>query len=274
MEAVGKKIQFLKGKSRIIYDAEAIFADREIHKNELDGKLITGQKKNSLYIKEINLSEFADVITTVSPQDASKFNKFGKNEVHILGHTLECKKLPFEFNKREGLLFVGNLDYDSSPNVDSIVWFVNEILPIIRKKIPDIKIEIIGSANSSKVQKINEEGVYIRGRVDSIEEFYNKCKIFIAPTRFAAGIPFKIHEAASFGLPVVATHLLCNQLGWHNEKEIIAAKIDSFDFAQKVIKLYKNEKLWGAIQKNALNFVRFEMSPSAYKQKIAEILKV
>jgi O-antigen biosynthesis protein len=273
IEEIGKKIQFLKGKSRIIYDAEALFADREIHKNKLDGKMITGQKKNSMYINEIRLSDFADVTTTVSHEDALKFKKFGKNDVHILGHTLECKKLPLEFNERQGLLFVGNLDYDSSPNVDSIVWFINEILPTIKKNIPDIEVEIIGSANSIKVHKINKECVFIRGRVESVEEYYNKSRIFIAPTRFAAGIPFKIHEAASYGLPVVATQLLCDQLGWHNKKEIITAKIDAFDFAQKVIRLYNDDKLWNTIQKNALNFVKDEMSPSAYKQKISEILK-
>jgi len=273
MHATGKYVRPLKGKCKIIYDAEAIFADREIIKKELDGDKITEDEKNILYGNELRLSEVADAITTVSEHDALKFRRYGKTDVFVLGHTLEINDVITGFDAREGLLFVGNLDEDASPNVDSVIWFINEIFPIIRQELPSMTIDIVGSANSLRIRSINKEGVFVHGKVASLFDFYNKCRVFIAPTRFAAGIPCKIQEAAAFGLPVVATQLLCSQLGWRHKKELSAAETDKFDFAQKLIELYSDEELWWSIQKNALACVRKEMSPHPYKQKIADILR-
>ena len=274
MEAVGKYIGSLKGKCKIIYDAEAIITDRVILKKELDGRKVAGKTEKAWYENELKHSNIADAIVAVSDKDALKFTRFGKTDVFVLGHTLEIREWVPGFNERDGLLFVGNLDDDASPNVDSVIWFINDIFPIIRQKIPNLTIDIVGSAHSSRIQSIHEEGVFVHGRVASPSDFYDKRRIFVAPTRYAAGIPLKILEAASFGLPVVATRLLCNQLGWRHGRELLAAHIDRIDFAQKIIELYQNEGLWKLLQKNAILFIQNEMSPHAYKQRIAEILRV
>jgi glycosyltransferase involved in cell wall biosynthesis len=274
MKAVGENIRFLKEKCKIIYDAEAIFTDREIMKEEISGKIISQEMKNKWYKNEFKLSDTAHAIACVSENDALKFKRSEEKNIFVLGHTMEINKFIPEFEEREGLLFVGNLDDDDSPNVDSVIWFVNDIFPIIRQTIPNMTIDIVGSANSSMIQSKKNDGVFIHGKVASISYFYNKCRIFVAPTRFAAGIPFKIHEAASFGLPVVATRLLCDQLGWHHRQELLAADIDKIDFAQKIIELYNNIDLWNSLQKNALTFIRNTMSRYVYKQKIADILRL
>jgi O-antigen biosynthesis protein len=274
MKAVGGNIRFLKEKCKIIYDAEAIFTDREIMKEEISGKIISQEMKNKWYKNEFKLSDTAHAIACVSENDALKFKRSEEKNIFVLGHTMEINKFIPEFEEREGLLFVGNLDDDDSPNVDSVIWFVNDIFPIIRQTIPNMTIDIVGSANSSMIQSKKNDGVFIHGKVASISYFYNKCRIFVAPTRFAAGIPFKIHEAASFGLPVVATRLLCDQLGWHHRQELLAADIDKIDFAQKIIELYNNIDLWNSLQKNALTFIRNTMSRYVYKQKIADILRL
>lgn len=273
MERAAEHIAPLKGRCKIVYDAEAIFAERDILQKELNGQIISSTEKNILYENELKLSDMADTIITVSENDALKFINFGQNDVFVLSHVLESNKMAPGFDSREGLLFVGNMDYDDSPNVDSVIWFVEEIFPIIKKEIPSITLDLVGTANSSRIRLINKEGVFIHGKVKYLSLFYNKCRIFIAPTRYAAGIPFKIHEAASFGLPVVATDLLRCQLGWNHKKELLAAETDKLDFAQKIIKLYYDKELWNKIQKNAMNFIRNEMSPDAYKRKITEILK-
>lgn len=273
MEALIKDIRFLKGRSKIIYDVEAIAADRDILLKELNGKMYTEEKKAKWYEKEIQLSIIADRIITVSEADAEKFKRFGRSNIVVLGHIMEINKTIAGFNERNGLLFVGNLDDDASPNVDSVLWFIHDIFPIIRQEIPDMTVDIVGSDDSPKIRSLHhEEGVYIHGRVSSLSDFYNTRRVFIAPTRFAAGIPYKIHEASSFGLPVVATRLLCEQLGWRHQQEVLASKIDKFDFARHVIDLYHHEDLWNLLQKNAMNLIRRQMSVDAYKKKIAEIL--
>lgn len=274
MKSLREMLSGLKGRCKIVYDVEAIVADRVITKKEIHGKIMTEEKKRSAYEKELGLSTPADIIITVSENDAVKFRHRDKSNVFVLGHTLDLIEPVSGFDEREGLLFVGNLDDDASPNVDSMLWFVNDVLPVIRQKIPGMTLDIVGSANSTKIRFLEQEGVSVKGRVVSVADFYNKRRIFIAPTRFAAGIPYKIHEASSFGLPVVATQLLCDQLDWHHRKELMAADIDKMDFANKVLELYNNKMLWETLQKNAMGYIRDKMSYDAYKNTISDILRL
>jgi glycosyltransferase involved in cell wall biosynthesis len=269
-----ENIHFLKEKGKIIYDAETIFTDREILKEEINGNIIAEEKKIKWYKNKFKVSDMAHIIVCVSENDALQIRHWEEKDIFVLGNTLEINEFIPEFEEREGLLFVGNLDDDASPNVDSVIWFVNDIFPIIRQEILCMTIDIVGSVNSSRIQLNDKEGVFIHGKVASLFRFYNKCKIFVAPTRFAAGIPFKIQEAASFGLPMVATQLLCDQLGWHHRQELLVADIDKIDFAQKIIELYNNIDLWNSLKKNAITFIRNTMSRYVYKQKIADILRL
>ena len=66
--------------------------------------------------------------------------------------------------------------------------------------------------------------ITLRGMVEDIEPLYDAHRIFVAPTRYAAGMPYKVHEAASFGLPVVASELLRRQLGWQSGRDLLVAE--------------------------------------------------
>lgn len=272
MEFVKDDLQSIIKGYKIIYDAEAIFAELDIVKMELEGKGINNKKAEAALNKELSLCEVADAVTAVSVADARKFSKYGAKHVHVLGHTLDINLPNIPFENRKGLLFVGNLDNNTSPNVDSVLWFVNEILPLVREKLPEVEVYIIGSALSQKINTLNIEGVHILGRVDDLTRYYSRCRVFIAPTRFAAGIPHKIHEAASYGLPVVTTRLLAQQLNWEDQEMLIAADHDKKDYAKKLIMLYQQKSLWKSIQGNSLAYVKNEMSFQRYKQTISSLL--
>ena len=96
-------------------------------------------------------------------------------------------------------------------------------------------------------------------------------KIFIAPSRFAAGIPLKILDAAAHGMPIVATSLLGQQLGWTNGEELLLADTAE-DFAENCIKLYTNPDLWQKLRDNALNRVMRDCSQQSFDQILKQIL--
>ena len=62
------------------------------------------------------------------------------------------------------------------------------------------------------------------GPISATDGLYGSHRVFVAPTRFAAGAPYKVYEAASFGIPVVTTELLRRQLGWRHQEELLAAE--------------------------------------------------
>ena len=94
-----------------------------------------------------------------------------------------------------------------------------------------------------------------------------------APTRFAAGIPYKVHSAASYGLPVVATEILQRQLQWRDGAEILSAPdTDPASFARQILALSRSEELWQTIRSGAFARLRAENSRAAYTAAVRGVL--
>jgi glycosyltransferase involved in cell wall biosynthesis len=116
--------------------------------------------------------------------------------------------------------------------------------------------------------------VVLAGAVDDPAELYESHRVFVAPTRYAAGIPYKIHEAASYGLPVVATDLLCRQLGWQDGVQIADGGMnDPALFADQIVRLYRSEELWNTLRDGALRAVEEQNSKSVFQERLSAILK-
>jgi len=258
--------------AHIIYDAEAVWAVREIEKMRLTEDPPDEEQVQALIDKELYLARIADRIVTVSADDATYFFKNGYRDVEILGHALEASPTPGTFSERSDMLFVGQLTDEDSPNVDSVIWFVNKILPIIRSQLGHhIKLYVVGRNCAPSINALNVENVSLIGPVDDLTHWYNSCRIFIAPTRYAGGIPHKIHEAAGNGMPVVATPILARQLAWKNEDQLLVGE-DAKHFAEQCVHLYTNEALWGHIRDSALIKIRSEHSKEVFRQTLEHIL--
>ena len=78
-----------------------------------------------------------------------------------------------------GVLFGG----PQNPNLDAMLYFINEIFPLVRKKI-NCNLSIAGHDKSGILKELKIEGVKWLGCVDDLSEYYNNSKIFIVPTRF------------------------------------------------------------------------------------------
>jgi O-antigen biosynthesis protein len=83
----------------------------------------------------------------------------------------------------------------------------------------------------------------------------------------------KVHEAASYGIPVVATELLCAQLGWENGHDLLAAPAaDPQAFAKAVVALCRFEELWTLIRDGAAKRIRTTCGQDVYEQTLAQVL--
>lgn len=255
----------------IIYDAEAIFALREIRKQEVTREFASPRKYQKQLEDEMGLARIARNIITVSALEAGHFSRAGYDNVHVLSHSLAPKPTPAPFEEREGLFFVGSLEHDDSPNVDSLVWFVKKVLPELKKKcdIP-ITITAAGGAGSRQVLDLTSNDLLLTGRVEDLTPFFNTARVFIVPTRFAAGVPHKAHEAASHGVPMVTTSLIAEQLGWQDKKELLMAD-DPAEFASCVLNLYENQALWQQLRENALARIQKECSRERFVEQLEKL---
>lgn len=103
------------------------------------------------------------------------------------------------------LLFVGKMSYE--PNHEGIVWFVNEVLPLIKRPISQrVRLTIVGFEPRPEVIAFEALGdIVVTGKVEQVDPYYHDCDIAIAPIRTGGGTRIKILEAMSYCRPVVST---------------------------------------------------------------------
>ena len=251
--------------SRIVYDAEAIFATRDL-------AALDAAASASAIRSEAAIAAGAAAVLAVNEAEAAEFRAAGARNVRVLGHAVQtCATRP-GFEVREGLLFVGALDEDASPNVDSLVFFVEAVAPELDRLIGDgWTLTVAGRNGSPRARALASDRVRLLGRVPDLTSLYARSRLFVAPTRFAAGIPMKVHEAAAHGLPTVATSLLARQLGWRDGAELLAAD-DPAAFAKACARLYGDPELWARLRKGGLAAVRRDCSPGHFRRTVAETL--
>jgi glycosyltransferase involved in cell wall biosynthesis len=151
-------------------------------------------------------------------------------------------------------------------------WFAKEILTLINKSLgEDVRLVIAGPNCEDFVNRLDGRNIQFLSRVEDLTTVYNRARVFVAPTRFSAGIPHKVHEASAHGLPVVATTLTGTQLGWTNGRELLLSDKPE-DFAQACVRLYQDEQLWNRLRKTALDRVAIDCSRETFARTLAGIV--
>jgi glycosyltransferase involved in cell wall biosynthesis len=222
--------------------------------------------------EEVSVAIGCDQIVCVSEREKQEFSRCGFNNVHVLGHALECSPTPNDFSSRRDILFVGALDNPDSPNSDSLRWFCKDIFPSVQFQLNEgIRLRVAGRICDSLREELRGELVELLGEVTDLTDLYNHARLFIAPTRFAGGIPYKVHEAAARGIPVVTTKVIEAQLGWTHETEVLVAD-DCSGFAAACSRLYQDCALWTRLRENALRRVAIDCSPEDFARRLREII--
>jgi sugar transferase (PEP-CTERM/EpsH1 system associated) len=137
------------------------------------------------------------------------------------------------------LVFTGSMDW--LPNEDAMVYFVEEIMPIIRRVVPQARLSIVGRNPTSRVRQLARQGngVEVTGRVDDVRPYIAQAAIFVTPLRIGSGTRLKILEAMAMGRPVVSTRVGCEGLAVTPGKDILVADRPQ-DVAARVIELLKD----------------------------------
>lgn len=130
-------------------------------------------------------------------------------QVRFLPNVSDIYSMPMSFPKRSarwdpkncrGFLFLGNLDY--APNIESLQYIVESLLPLVSKK---TQIFVIGKKNPNVESKFSNDNVIFLGFVDDIQDAFVTSLALLAPIFSGGGIKTKVIEAFSYGLPVIGS---------------------------------------------------------------------
>jgi glycosyltransferase involved in cell wall biosynthesis len=254
-----------------VYDAEALFSEREVLKAQVLRRPLSASARRRLFQAELGLVYRVDAVLAVSAHEAERLRTSVKVPVHVLGHALHTPMTTTGFAGRSGFLFVGAMEADDSPNTDSILWFLREVWPLVQVALgPRVQLDLVGPCDSTSVPALAGSGVKVWGRVASLTAFYERARVFIAPTRFAAGIPHKAHEAAAAGVPMAVSDLIASQLGW--DESCLARADNARAFAQACIDLHRDEKRWQGCRERARAAAERDCSPEAFMRTVSDLL--
>lgn len=239
---------FLKG---IVVSVRKVFVHHEIQFVVEHQRLMQRQHtKEDVYFykqqrqQEINALNACDAIITLSQDDKMKLIANGVHApvfasfAQITLHDIKIN-IPVSINKR--LVFIGPESH--MPNKQGMKWFLDEVFPLVRNEIPDLKVDVIGRWSEDTIIRWKEkyQAVDFLGFVDNLPQTISN-SILIVPLFQGSGIRMKILEACNIGIPFVSTSIGAEGLGFTSgENCFIADEADTF--AKDVVTLINNNHL-------------------------------
>jgi glycosyltransferase involved in cell wall biosynthesis len=169
--------------------------------------------------------------------------------------------------KEYDIAFIGNMGY--VPNVEGARYLVQEILPLLLRQFPAIKVLIAGARPTALVQSLASDNVTVTGWVEDIREAYASAKLFVAPLFLGSGQQNKILEAMAMKIPCVTSTLVNNAIGATPNEAIVLAD-DKVAFAKQITTLLQHPNHIDAISTAGLAYVQKHYSWESYVQILEE----
>ncbi len=259
----------------LILDTEAIATTRDAARAALNS---TPFDFNAKLREEFSYAAPCRHLIAVNPAEADQLHHLGFPAISVLGTMRAPDPTPNSFAAREGLLFVAAIHQPDSPNLDALHYYADEILPALAALMREIPLLTVVGHTAPAIDLSCFAGhphIKIHGRATDLRPLYNRHRLFIAPTRFAAGTPYKLYESAALGLPIVATDLLAAQLQWQDGFNLLAAPVsDAKNFAAQIAHLYRSERTWSDLRGNALSRVAKDNTPARFNAAVTNILNL
>jgi GT2 family glycosyltransferase len=217
--------------------------------------------------REIALQRRVDTSICMTEPDRECLRRFCATvPIHVIntGVDLDYFSPPERPAARSRLVFVGAFRHN--PNVDAMIHFCSEVLPLVQKEVPDTELYIVGSYPTPELVSLqNISGVHVTGFVPDVRPFMADSSVYVVPLRLGVGIRGKILEAWGMAMSVVATSVACAGLRYQDGEQIIVADTAD-DFAAGVVTLLKDPsrraRMGQAGRKMAEQFYNWEVAAS------------
>ncbi|MEM9017889.1 MAG: glycosyltransferase, partial [Verrucomicrobiota bacterium] len=197
-------------------------------KKNLATQLYFRDQYSRMFEAERLLSEKFESVITVSPEDAERCREdYGLSNVLgavATGVDTDFFRPPERAAPASGRIgFLGSMDW--MPNIECVHYFVREILPRVRKNLPEARFRVIGRNPASSVRRLGEEdhGIEITGTVEDVRLHLDQCDLVVVPLQSGGGTRIKIFEAMAQGVPVVSTTIGAEGLPVKDGTDILIA---------------------------------------------------
>jgi len=189
---------------------------------------------------------------------------------------------------KHGIVFTGSMDW--LPNEDAIRYFMREIMPLIKRKVPEATLTVVGRNPPSSLVDLSKEdpSLVITGRVDDVRPYIERAATYVVPLRIGGGTRLKIFEAMAMEKPVVSTTIGAEGLPLTDGVELLLAD-EPNTFADAVIRLFSDSPYatelgqraaaavrqnhgWGQVTENFISLCRQTNHPQITQTSVKSVV--
>ena len=258
------------------HNVEAIIWQRhyQVARNPL-WKALSWREWKRMEAAERRYLQKADHVVTVSENDREVFARFldpQKLTVTQTGADTEFFQPSVEKEMPNSLVFTGSMDW--LPNEDAILYFADEILPIIRRQVPDVTLCVVGRKPSRHLQDLASRvpNMQLTGWVEDVRPYVAQRAVCIVPLRVGGGTRLKIFEAMSMAKAIVSTSIGAEGLPVNDGEHLLLAD-DPASFAESTIRLLGNASRRAQIGQAARYLVRENYDWATVSKAFARVLE-
>jgi glycosyltransferase involved in cell wall biosynthesis len=165
---------------------------------------------------------------------------FNAGVLPVTTDRVEKAEKPSDDPESNSVVFVGG--FGAHFNQDAAMHLVNDILPIIRKKQPEVKLYLVGNHPTAIIRALGvNQNIIVTGEVPDVRPFIRKATVYVSSVRIGTGIKTKIIEALSMSKAMVVSSASIQGL-WETDDSICVSD-DNNDFADQVVALLQNSEL-------------------------------
>lgn len=257
-------------QSVVVFDTSDLHYVRHYREAKVTGNVRALRRAVQSKRRALAVVGGADFAWVVSPVDKTILERDCPGvRAHVIPSIHEVHGCAKQFSDRQDILFIGSFQH--SPNLDAVHYFVGEIQPLLREEIAGIKTYIIGGDPPASVRDLGSYDVIVTGYVPDLAQYFDNCRLSVAPVRYGSGVKGKVLTSLSYGLPVVASSLAIEGMHLSHSRDVLVAD-NPADFCQAAVSLYHTETLWDQLSKNGLEVVAQRFSTAAVRAELVHWL--
>ncbi len=226
------------------HNVEAMIWKRhyEVHKNPLKRAFLYDQWRKTWRYERSACQKF-DLVIAVSVADEQQMREeydLQRTAAVATGVDIDYFRPSSDITpEKHNIVFTGSMDW--LPNEDAMQYFIREVLPLVRKEIPDVTLTVVGRNPYASLVELSktDQSIVVTGRVDDVRPYIERASIYVVPIRIGGGTRLKIYEAMSMGKPVVSTTVGAEGLPVTNNQELVLAD-SATEFAAALIRLFRD----------------------------------
>ncbi len=256
-------------------DCRTIYQYRSFRESKsLLQKLVRRWEYNKLKKYEPEIVNYFDIVTFVSNDDIKEMQKLNSGvEYRLLSNGVDLNRYIFnnDIRNREGILFAGKLDVWA--NQIMINTIVNEILPEILAKLPEVEFHIAGAKPPHSIMSLKaKKNINLHIDVPDMLPYLHSARLFLHPHSGGSGIQNKLLEAMASGCPVITTPTGNQGIYAKNEESAIICNTKE-EMIRYAVKILKDDEFASKLANNARVLIEEKHSWEAIYQQLDDILK-